>query len=278
VSELLTVSGLSKRFPAKKNLLGQVTEWFQAVHDVSFDVRPGETLGLVGESGAGKSTTGRLVLRLIEPDAGQVMFDGVDVRGLGKSELRAMRQKMQMIFQDPFSSLDPHVPVGESVAEPLLVHFGASRDERLKRAGELLERVGLGAETARRFPSELSGGQLQRIAIARALTLGPKLIVCDEPVAALDMSVRAQVLNLMRELQDELGISYLFISHDLALVEVICDRVCVMSKGEIVESGTAHDIYHSPKHEYTQTLVSAIPTPVPLSLRPKRAAVSGATR
>ena len=264
---LLEVTGLSKRFPARRTLVGGVAEWFQAVHDVSFSVNPGETLGLVGESGAGKSTTGRLVLRLIQPDAGRVVFDGTDVMSLNKSDLRAMRQKMQMIFQDPFSSLDPHVPIGESVAEPLLVHFGMDHAQRIMRATEMLERVSLGSEMLRRYPSELSGGQLQRVAIARALTLGPKLIICDEPVAALDMSVRAQVLNLMRELQRELGIAYLFISHDLALVEVICDRVAVMSHGEIVEAGTAAQIYRSPQHEYTKTLVSAIPIPVPRSLR-----------
>ena len=267
MSPLVEVSGLSKRFPAKRTILGTVSEWFSAVNDVSFTVDQGETLALVGESGAGKSTTGRLLLRLIQPDAGRISFDGDDVLALDKTQLRAKRQAMQMIFQDPFSSLDPHVPVGESVAEPLLIHFGTARRERMLRAAELLERVGLGPETLRRHPAELSGGQLQRVAIARALTLRPKLIVCDEPVAALDMSVRAQVLNLMRELQRDLGISYLFISHDLALVEVICDRVAVMSHGEIVETGTAAQIYRAPQHEYTKALVSAIPIPVPRSLR-----------
>lgn len=270
---LLEVSGLKKRFVAKRNAFGKVTEWFQAVRGVDFRLEPGETLGLVGESGAGKSTTGRLVLRLIEPDEGRIVFDGTDVRALGTKDLRVSRRKMQMIFQDPFSSLDPHVPVGRSVAEPLLVHFGMDEKARMHTAAELLERVGLGSETLLRYPSELSGGQLQRVAIARALTLEPKMIVCDEPVAALDMSVRAQVLNLMRELQHERGISYLFISHDLALVEVICDRVAVMSHGEIVEAGTAEQIYREPKHDYTKELVSAIPVPVPRKLRPD--AVSG---
>lgn len=264
---LLEVSGLYKRFPSKRNVFGRVSEWFQAVEDVGFALAAGETLAIVGESGAGKSTTGRLILRLIEPDAGKVSFEGADVLALGKRELRAIRQKMQMIFQDPFSSLDPHVPVGESVAEPLLVHFGTPRAERLKRAAELLERVGLSGETLQRHPAELSGGQLQRVAIARTLTLEPKLIVCDEPVAALDMSVRAQVLNLMRELQAERGISYLFISHDLSLVEVICDRIAVMQHGRIVEVGTTDEIYRNPQTDYTRDLIAAIPVPVPRSLR-----------
>ncbi|MGE0880345.1 MAG: ATP-binding cassette domain-containing protein [Acidimicrobiia bacterium] len=264
---LLEASHLSKTFVSKRSLLGRVTARFTAVDDVSFTLNEGETLSLVGESGAGKSTTGRLVLRLIEPDAGEIMFDGVNVRRLPAKDLRGIRRKMQMIFQDPFSSLDPHVPVIESVAEPLLVHFGTERRERLKRAAELFDRVGLGTATYERYPAELSGGQLQRIAIARALTLEPKLIVCDEPVAALDVSVRAQVLNLMRELQLERGIAYLFISHDLALVEVISDRVAVMSKGAIVEVADAEQIYKSPQHEYTKALLSAIPVPVPKSLR-----------
>lgn len=226
---LLEVSHLTKRFPAKKGLLGQVTEWFTAVDDVSFRLESGQTLALVGESGAGKSTVARMVLRLIEPDAGAVRFGGEDLLALGAGELRRRRQDMQMIFQDPFSSLAPHRVIVDAVAEPLQVHFGMGKKERIAAASALLERVGLSATVRERYPSELSGGQLQRVAIARALALKPKLVVCDEPVAALDVSVRAQVLNLMHELQSELRLAYLFVSHDLALVEVIADRVAVMS-------------------------------------------------
>jgi peptide/nickel transport system ATP-binding protein/oligopeptide transport system ATP-binding protein len=264
---LLAVDGLSKRFPGRRRSVGRAREWLQAVKGVSFSLDRGETLALVGESGAGKSTTGRLVLRLIEPDEGTIRFDGVDITSLGSKQMRVQRRRMQMIFQDPFSSLDPHVPVGQSVAEPLLVHMGMGRDLRLRQAATLLERVGLSGDTIERYPSELSGGQLQRVAIARALTLQPELIVCDEPVAALDVSVRAQVLNLMHDLQKERNIAYLFISHDLALVEVIADRIAVMSKGEIVEHGPVEELYRQPRHDYTKQLLSAIPVPIPRSLR-----------
>jgi peptide/nickel transport system ATP-binding protein/oligopeptide transport system ATP-binding protein len=264
---LLEVEGLTKRFSAKRNSLGRTTDWVTAVDDVSFTLDRGQTLALVGESGAGKSTTGRLVLRLIEPDEGTVRFDGVDVRALGVRDLRAERRRMQMVFQDPYSSLDPHVPVGESVAEPLIVHFKMDRKERVRKVNELLERVGMSGDVMERYPAELSGGQLQRIAIARALTLEPDLIVADEPVAALDVSVRAQVLNLMHDLQEERGIAYLFISHDLALVQVIADRVAVMSAGRIVEEGLVAQVFNEPKHEYSDQLRQAIPVPVPRSLR-----------
>jgi ABC-type glutathione transport system ATPase component len=267
-SPLLSVDNLSKRFVARRSILGSVKEWHHAVRNVSFTLAAGETLAVVGESGAGKSTTGRLVLRLIEPDSGSIVFDGADVIGLGKEELRRARRQMQMIFQDPFGSLDPHLPIGESVSEPLKVHFQTDKAERHATAAELLDRVGLRSKVFNRYPSELSGGQLQRVAIARALTVKPKLIVCDEPVAALDMSVRAQVLNLMRSLQEEFGIAYLFISHDLALVEVISDRIAVMKDGELVEIGPASRIYRSPEHEYTRSLVSAIPSVIPRRLRP----------
>ena len=264
---LLEANHLTKRFAVRKNLLGMVTEWFTAVDDVSFSVEPGETLALVGESGAGKSTTGRMVLRLIEPDEGEVRFEGEDLLALNGQAMRKRRQDMQMIFQDPFSSLAPHRPIGEAVAEPLLVHFGMGQKERLKVAATLLDRVGLSATVRERYPSELSGGQLQRVAIARALTLEPKLIVCDEPVAALDVSVRAQVLNLMHDLQAERQLAYLFVSHDLALVEVIADRVAVMSHGRIVEEGPTEQLFRAPESEYTAQLLSAVPRPVPLSLR-----------
>lgn len=268
---LLRVEHLSKRFPAQRNLFGRPTAWLDAVDDVSFHIERGETLALVGESGSGKSTTGRLVLRLIEADEGTITFDGLDVRTLGREELRRSRRRMQMIFQDPFSSLDPHLPVGQSVAEPLLVHWGMGLRDRSERAAELLERVGLSRATIERYPSELSGGQLQRVAIARALTMEPDLIVCDEPVAALDVSVRAQVLNLMNDLQSDLGIAFLFISHDLALVEVVADRVAVMSNGRLVEQGAVADVYGNPNHDYTKALLAAVPSPVPPRLRADRA-------
>jgi oligopeptide transport system ATP-binding protein len=264
---LLEVEGLVKRYPVRQGFLGRAREWFTAVDDVSFTAERGETLAIVGESGAGKSTTGRLILRLVEPDAGRVCFDGVDVRTLDKAGLRAIRRRMQMIFQDPYSSLDPHLPVGESVAEPLRVHFGMARGPRLRRTAELLDVVGISHDALERYPAELSGGQLQRAAIARALTMEPDLIVADEPVAALDVSVRAQVLNLMLDLQHELGLTYLFITHDLSLVEVIADRALVMSTGRIVEQGAVEEIFTNPREEYTRELLAAIPRPVPLSLR-----------
>ncbi|WP_214402236.1 ATP-binding cassette domain-containing protein [Pseudonocardia lacus] len=264
---LLEVEGLVKRYPVRQGFLGRAREWFTAVDDVGFTAERGETLALVGESGAGKSTTGRLILRLVEPDAGTVRFDGVDVRALDQPALRTLRRRMQMIFQDPYSSLDPHLPVGESVAEPLHVHFGMSRGERLRRTAELLDVVGISHDVLERYPAELSGGQLQRAAIARALTMKPDLIVADEPVAALDVSVRAQVLNLMLDLQRELGLTYLFITHDLSLVEVIADRAIVMSGGRIVEQGRVEEIFENPREDYTRELLAAIPRPIPMSLR-----------
>jgi oligopeptide transport system ATP-binding protein len=264
---LLEVEGLVKRYPVRQGFLGRAREWFTAVDEVSFTADRGETLAIVGESGAGKSTTGRLILRLVEPDAGTVRFDGVDVRALDQPALRTLRRRMQMIFQDPYSSLDPHLPVGESVAEPLLVHFGMSRADRMRRTAELLDVVGISHDVLERYPAELSGGQLQRAAIARALTMKPDLIVADEPVAALDVSVRAQVLNLMLDLQRELGLTYLFITHDLSLVEVIADRAIVMSGGRIVEQGGVAEIFANPREDYTRALLAAIPKPVPMSLR-----------
>jgi len=264
---LLQVADLRKTFPGRRTLLGRREPGVAAVAGISFDVAAGECLAVVGESGAGKSTVGRLVLRLIEPDAGRIVLDGTDVRALRGEALRAIRKDVQMIFQDPFGSLDPRVAIGESVAEPLLVHFGTPAAERARTARELLDRVGVPAGYVDRFPAELSGGQLQRVAIARALSLRPKLIVCDEPVAALDVSVQAQVLNLMGELRRELGLSYLFISHDLSLVEVVADRVLVMRRGEVVEEGTISAVYRSPQHLYTQELLAAIPAPVPRRVR-----------
>jgi peptide/nickel transport system ATP-binding protein/oligopeptide transport system ATP-binding protein len=252
---LVEVSGLAKTFVRTRNLFGRATAVHAAVRDVSFSLARGETLAVVGESGAGKSTVGRLVLRLIEPDAGRIVFDGTDVSTLDRRELIRFRHRAQMIFQDPYSSLDPRIDIGTSIGEPLLIHRRLSRVERDKRAAELLDRVGLARSTAHSHPAELSGGQLQRVAIARALALEPALIVCDEPVAALDVSVRAQVLNLMLDLQAELGLAYLFISHDLALVEVIADRVAVMRRGEIVELAPAEALYRDPQHEYTRELL-----------------------
>lgn len=267
---LLVVRELRKTYNARRSLRGAVEPTY-AVRNVSFDVDPGETLALVGESGAGKSTTGRLVLRLEEPDEGEIHFDGVDLRALGREELRQMRSRMQMIFQDPYTSLDPRIPIGESVAEPLLVLSGLGRAERLERAAGLLERVGLSTKDMARLPNSLSGGQLQRVSIARALTVNPSLIVCDEPVASLDVSVRAQVLNLMSDLQQEFGTAYLFISHDLSLVRVFADRIAVMRAGEIVEIGAAADVYDAPNHEYTAELLAAVPTPTPKRTFPETA-------
>ena len=256
---LLRVEGLTKSYVRKRNVFGQVIDRVEAVRDVSFSLGHGETLSIVGESGAGKSTVGRLILRLIEPDAGSVVLDGADIRAMSRATLRAHRSDMQMIFQDPFSSLDPRMDIGRSIEEPMLLHLGLSADERRARSLAVLKRVGLDESYARRLPSGLSGGQLQRVAIARALTLNPKVIVCDEPVAALDVSVRAQVLNLMSELQEEFGMSYLFISHDLSIVRAISDRVAVMSKGQIKEIGATEQIFAEPQNDYTIELVRAIP-------------------
>ncbi|MBC8991730.1 ABC transporter ATP-binding protein [Micromonospora chalcea] len=260
---LLEVENLTKSFSAGRDWLGRRTKWLNAVKGVSFTLERGECLAVVGESGAGKSTVGRMVLRLIEPDSGSVTFDGIDVLATKPKQLRALRQRMQMIFQDPYSSLDPRMTIRDAVAEPLLVHTDKDRATREKEAVELLDKVGIGSRYLERYPAELSGGQLQRVAIARALTMKPSLIVCDEPVAALDVSVRAQVLNLLRDLQEELGLAYLFVCHDLALVEVIADRVMVMAAGEVVETDTTDQIFANPRQEYTKKLLAAIPVPLP---------------
>lgn len=260
---LLEVDGLARSYPTRKNLLGRTTRRLDAVKDVSFEVGKGETLGIVGETGAGKSTVGRLVLRLIEADAGTIRYDGVDLRELSRSKMRAMRRRMQMIFQDPFSSLDPRMTIRGAIGEPLKIYQDLTADERDERVLELLERVGMRADHLDRYPREFSGGQLQRIAIARALTTDPEFVVCDEPVAALDVSIQAQVLNLLLDLQAERGLSYLFISHDLSLVRFLAHRVAVMSKGEIVETGTTEQIFSDPQDPYTRKLLSAIPEPRP---------------
>jgi peptide/nickel transport system ATP-binding protein len=257
---LLRIRQLNTWFPTKKNLLGRPKEFVKAVKEVSFDVYPGETLGLVGESGCGKTTLGRSILRLIEPTSGSINFENTDLRSLKKNDLREIRRDIQIIFQDPYSSLNPRLTVGDSLMEPLQVHqFYSNNTKRKKRVLELIERVNLLPEHFNRYPHEFSGGQRQRIVIARALALQPKFIICDESVSALDVSVQAQVLNLIRELQEEFKLTYIFISHDLAVIKHISDRMMVMNKGEIVEMGDPDEIYYRPKEEYTKRLIASIP-------------------
>jgi peptide/nickel transport system ATP-binding protein len=257
---VLKVNELSTWFPVSSGIFNQSKKTIKAVNKVSFDVYPGETLGLVGESGCGKTTLGRSILRLIEPTSGSINFEGTDLRGLNKIDMRRMRRDIQIIFQDPYSSLNPQLTVGESIMEPLQVHQLFDNDTRRKqRVVELLERVNLLPEHFNRYPHEFSGGQRQRIVIARALALQPKFIICDESVSALDVSVQAQVLNLIRELQEEFNLTYIFISHDMAVIKHISDRMLVMNKGEIVEMGDPDEIFHHPKEEYTKRLISSIP-------------------
>ena len=260
---LLSVKNLSKRFPVGKTFFGKPNKWVHAVNNVSFDIMPGETFSLVGESGCGKSTTSRLINRLITPDEGQIIFDGQDIAKISAKEMRPLRSKMQMVFQDPYGSLNPRMKVQDIIAEPLLVHTKLSPGERLKRVHELLEVVGLPATHGERYPHEFSGGQRQRIGIARALSVNPKLIMADEPVSALDVSIQAQVLNLLRDVQEEYNLTYLFISHDLAVVEMISDRIGVMYLGTIMEVAPNEELYSNPQHPYTQALLSAVPIPDP---------------
>lgn len=257
---ILNIEKLSTWFPVNPGLFGPSGEVVKAVNNVSFDVYPGETLGLVGESGCGKTTLGRTILRLIEPSAGKVSFEGTDLGGLKKNDLREIRRDIQIIFQDPYSSLNPRLTVGQSLMEPLQVHQFYSNDtKRKQKVLELLQRVNLLSEHFNRFPHEFSGGQRQRIVIARALALQPKFIICDESVSALDVSVQAQVLNLIRELQQEFKLTYIFISHDLAVIKHISDRMMVMNQGKIVETGYPDDIYYRPKEDYTKRLIASIP-------------------
>ncbi|MEO3475128.1 ABC transporter ATP-binding protein [Roseomonas sp. CAU 1739] len=260
---LLEVARLVTRFDIRGGILSRVTGRVHAVEDISFTLHAGETLALVGESGCGKSTTGRSILRLVPPTAGRILFEGVDVASLDKSALRAMRRRMQMVFQDPFASLNPRRTVGAALAEPIIVHGMAAKAEAQDRVAALLRKVGLSPDMASRYPHEFSGGQRQRLCIARALALEPRLIVADEAVSALDVSIKAQVLNLMLDLQSELGLAYLFISHDIAVVERVSHRIAVMFMGEIVEIGPRAAIFESPQHSYTKRLMAAVPVPDP---------------
>ncbi len=265
---LLEVSGLKKYFPIKKGVFSKTVGNVKAVDDVSFTIRRGETLGLVGESGCGKTTTGRCILRLIEPTAGSVKFEGEEVTTMDQKRLREMRRQMQIIFQDPYSSLNPRITVGGMLTEILKVHGLRKTDAEVKdRVEELLQTVGLSPLHTRRYPHEFSGGQRQRIGIARALSVEPKFIVCDEPVSALDVSIQSQVLNLLMDLQQKLGLTYLFIAHDLSVVKHISDRVAVMYLGEIVEITDYKSLYASPKAPYTQALLSAVPIANPRAKR-----------
>jgi oligopeptide transport system ATP-binding protein len=272
---LVRVTNLTKRFAVKGGLLSREVGLVHAVDGVSFTINRGETLGLVGESGCGKSTTARCVLRLIEPSSGEISFDGQDVRELGGNDLRAMRRNMQLVFQDPFASLNPRMTIGDILGEAFIIHkLAASAGERQERVASLLVKVGLKADHMRRYPHEFSGGQRQRIVIARALAVEPKFIVCDEPVSALDVSIQAQVINLLEDLQAELNLTYLFVAHDLSVVEHISDRVAVMYLGRIVELARASDLYRNPRHPYTQALLSAVPVPDPKAKR-KRIRLQG---
>ena len=257
---LLRVDNLKTHFPIRSGLLQRVTGYVKAVDDVSFEVRKGETLGLVGESGCGKTTVGRTLLRLIPSTSGTVSFDGQSVFDANGSQLRKLRQQMQIIFQDPAGSLNPRMRIAAIVGEPLKVHNLVSDKAELRdRVETLLERCGMPRAAADRYPHEFSGGQRQRIGIARALALEPRFIVCDEPTSALDVSIQSQILNLLADLRDEFGLSYLFISHDMAVIQHICDRVAVMFKGKIVEAGTREEVIENPQHKYTQALLSAVP-------------------
>ena len=262
--DLLVVNQLKKYFPIEAGILRKTVGWVKAVDDVSFTIRKGETLGLVGESGCGKSTAGRTIMRLIAPTAGEIRFEGKNISKLRGHDLRFVRRNMQMIFQDTYASLDPRMNVENTVAEPLIIHrMYPNKTELLQRVVEVLDGVGLKSDHLKRYPHEFSGGQRQRIGIARALAIGPKLVVADEPVSALDVSIQAQVINLLKNLRKNLGLTYLFISHDLSVVRHISDRVAVMYLGKIVELASKRDLFSNPLHPYTKALLSAVPVPDP---------------
>jgi oligopeptide transport system ATP-binding protein len=268
---LLQVRDLRKEFPVRSGfMIERVTHSVKAVDGVSFDIGEGRTLGLVGESGSGKSTTGYCVLQLIKPTAGSIRFKGKELTELGREQMRKMRRELQIVFQDPYSSLDPRMTVGDIVAEPLEVHGVGGRRDRRARVRELLDVVGFNPDYSNRYPHEFSGGQRQRVGVARALALNPSLIVCDEPVSALDVSIQAQILNLLKDLQRDFGLTYLFISHDLAVVRSMSDDIAVMKDGKIVETGQADDVYEHPKHEYTRALLNAVPVPDPKRMQERR--------
>jgi oligopeptide transport system ATP-binding protein len=268
---LLEVRDLKKYFPVKKGILFERTvEHVKAVDGVSLEIREGETLGLVGESGSGKSTTGYCILQLIQPTSGSIRFEGVELTELSGRNLRRSRRDMQIVFQDPFSSLDPRMTVGNIVAEPLEVHGIGTRRSRTETVRRLLDTVGFDPNFTNRYPHEFSGGQRQRIGIARALALNPKLIICDEPVSALDVSIQAQILNLLKDLQQDFGLTYLFIAHDLAVVRTMSDRIAVMSRGKLIEVGPAEQVYTNPQEEYTKALLAAVPIPDPRKMQERK--------
>ena len=271
---LLEVQDLKKYFPVRKGILSRTIAFVRAVDRVSFSIEQGETLGLVGESGCGKTTVGRSILRLIEPTSGQVRFNGQDLLSLDREALRRVRASLQIIFQDPFSSLNPRMNVGQIIAEPIRNHLEISTAEIKEKVAHLMEKVGLHPEQMSRYPHEFSGGQRQRIGIARALALNPLLIICDEPVSALDVSIQAQVINLLAQLQEQMNLSYLFIAHDLSVVEHISNRVAVMYLGNIVELASDQELYRNPLHPYTQALLSAVPVPDP-EVKKKRIILQG---
>ncbi|TMC46320.1 MAG: ATP-binding cassette domain-containing protein [Chloroflexi bacterium] len=274
MSALVEVRDLVKHFPVRGGILQRKVAALKAVDGISFDINPGEVLGLVGESGCGKTTTGRLLLRLLAPTSGRISFDGTDLLAMGPRQLKATRAQMQIVFQDPYASLDPRLPISEIVGEGLSNHGMNDRRRREATVAEILEKVGLRRYYVNRYPHEFSGGQRQRIGLARALVLRPKFVVADEPVSALDVSIQSQVLNLMAELKDEFGLTYLFISHNLGVVQHVSDRVAVMYLGKIVELADSVDLYRSPQHPYTQALLSAVPVPNPKEKR-QRVILSG---